>query len=313
MAASAYNQLAMTGQATRRPSTTTTTTTPVEAGRHIDCIRVIRLESHNEGGWHGTQEDQHEDETDDGHPGGSPRLHGGAGDRERGARSARRWTHRTKRTTVADETDRGARRRARQRRALETHPAREVGRVARRARRLSGPDARHAEPRRHPTVGRRGGAIPATVPGTEDDGRPGRLTLDFPGYWGERLRHISWEEWFRTFDDRHLVFLFPEHLKSGRPSNPSTSTIRSARRRSRSPRAGRSTHVRHVPGSPGSSGSPGGAGIGVNDEVIRAWRTARLRAVLRLATRGSRSSGSDCRPSARTSPAIGAARASTPS
>jgi hypothetical protein len=63
------------------------------------------------------------------------------------------------------------------------------------------------------------GAIPATVPGTEHDDRPGVLTFDFPGYGGERLRHISWDEWFRTFDERNLVFLFQEHLKNGRPSN----------------------------------------------------------------------------------------------
>jgi hypothetical protein len=63
------------------------------------------------------------------------------------------------------------------------------------------------------------GATPATVPGTEHDDRPGVLTFDFPGYGGERLRHISWDQWFRTFDERTLVFLFQEHLKNGRPSN----------------------------------------------------------------------------------------------
>jgi hypothetical protein len=63
------------------------------------------------------------------------------------------------------------------------------------------------------------GAEPATVPGTEHDGRPGVLTFDFPGYGGERLQHISWDEWFRVFDERNLVFLFQERLNNGRPSN----------------------------------------------------------------------------------------------
>jgi hypothetical protein len=62
-------------------------------------------------------------------------------------------------------------------------------------------------------------AQPATVPGTEHDGRPGVLTFDFPGYGGERLKHVSWDEWFRTFDERNLVYLFQERLNNGRPSN----------------------------------------------------------------------------------------------
>ena len=63
------------------------------------------------------------------------------------------------------------------------------------------------------------GAIPATVPGTEHDGHLGVLTFDFPGYGGERLQPVSWDEWFRTFDERDLVFVFQEQLKAGRQSN----------------------------------------------------------------------------------------------
>ena len=61
--------------------------------------------------------------------------------------------------------------------------------------------------------------VPATVPGTEHAGRPGVLTFDFPGSGGESLRHISWDEWFRVFGERNLVFLFQEHLKDRRPSH----------------------------------------------------------------------------------------------
>jgi hypothetical protein len=63
------------------------------------------------------------------------------------------------------------------------------------------------------------GAVPATVPGTEHDGHPGVLTFDFPGYGGQQLEHITWDEWFPTFDERNLVFVFQEHLKNRRPSN----------------------------------------------------------------------------------------------
>ena len=63
------------------------------------------------------------------------------------------------------------------------------------------------------------GAQPATVEGTEHDGRPGVLTFDFPGYGGENLKPISWDEWLQRFDERNLAFHFQEHLKDGRPSN----------------------------------------------------------------------------------------------
>jgi len=62
-------------------------------------------------------------------------------------------------------------------------------------------------------------AEPATVPGTEHDGRPGVLRFDFPDYGGERLEKISWDRWFETFDSRHLVFLFQEQTADGTQSN----------------------------------------------------------------------------------------------
>ncbi|WP_285566157.1 hypothetical protein [Actinoallomurus iriomotensis] len=63
------------------------------------------------------------------------------------------------------------------------------------------------------------GAKPVTVPGSDYGGRPGRLLFDFPGYGGEDLEEISWEDWFRTFDERKLNFLYQEHKKDGAPSN----------------------------------------------------------------------------------------------
>jgi hypothetical protein len=63
------------------------------------------------------------------------------------------------------------------------------------------------------------GAKPATVPGSDYGGRPGRLLFDFPGYGGEDLKEISWEDWFRTFDERGLNFLYQEHKKEGAQSN----------------------------------------------------------------------------------------------
>lgn len=63
------------------------------------------------------------------------------------------------------------------------------------------------------------GAQPATVPGTEHGDHLGVLRFDFPGYGGDRLEHVSWEEWFKTFDDRNLEFIYQEHKKDGSDSN----------------------------------------------------------------------------------------------
>jgi hypothetical protein len=62
-------------------------------------------------------------------------------------------------------------------------------------------------------------ATPATVPGTEHEGRPGVLRFDFPGYGGRSLEKIPWDDWFRTFDTRKLTFLFQEHKRDGAESN----------------------------------------------------------------------------------------------
>lgn len=62
-------------------------------------------------------------------------------------------------------------------------------------------------------------ARPATVPGTSHDGRPGVLRFDFPGYGGGDLEVLPWDDWFRSFDERELVFVFQEHKSDGAPSN----------------------------------------------------------------------------------------------
>ncbi|MGI5836975.1 MAG: hypothetical protein ACOX87_10900 [Chloroflexota bacterium] len=63
------------------------------------------------------------------------------------------------------------------------------------------------------------GAQPATVPGTEHEGRPGVLRFNFPGYGGQSLQLIDWEDWFRSFDERDLVFVYQEHQSGGNLSN----------------------------------------------------------------------------------------------
>ncbi len=57
----------------------------------------------------------------------------------------------------------------------------------------------------------------ATIPGADPE-RPRVLRFDFPNY-AEDLEPVSWDAWCAVFEHRQVVFLFQEHLKSGRVSN----------------------------------------------------------------------------------------------
>ncbi|WP_408058088.1 hypothetical protein [Verrucosispora sioxanthis] len=64
------------------------------------------------------------------------------------------------------------------------------------------------------------GARPATISGTEREGRAGVLTFNIPGYReSSRIREITWDEWFHTFDLRRLNLIYQEQMRDGRPSN----------------------------------------------------------------------------------------------
>src|SRR3954454_20986831 len=62
------------------------------------------------------------------------------------------------------------------------------------------------------------GATPATVEGTEHGDHLGVLRFDFGG-GSENLRHVSWDEWFNTFDARKLNFIYQEERSDGTQSN----------------------------------------------------------------------------------------------
>jgi hypothetical protein len=61
-------------------------------------------------------------------------------------------------------------------------------------------------------------AVPATVEGTEHGDHLGVLRFDFGGD-SENLRHVSWDDWFDTFDARTLNFIYQEQRKDGNQSN----------------------------------------------------------------------------------------------
>ena len=62
------------------------------------------------------------------------------------------------------------------------------------------------------------GGRPATVEGTEHGDHLGVLRFDFGG-GSDNLRHVSWDDWFATFDARRLNFIYQEETSDGTQSN----------------------------------------------------------------------------------------------
>ncbi len=64
------------------------------------------------------------------------------------------------------------------------------------------------------------GGVPASVKGTSDDGDdPGVLRIDFPVDGPDtNLEPISWDEWFRKFDEKNLAFIYEEKTADGKIS-----------------------------------------------------------------------------------------------
>ncbi len=64
------------------------------------------------------------------------------------------------------------------------------------------------------------GGHPATVTRSTKGGNPaGILRIDFPGFSGAgTLKKVSWDEWFKVFDERRLGFLHQDRTASGKQS-----------------------------------------------------------------------------------------------
>lgn len=62
-------------------------------------------------------------------------------------------------------------------------------------------------------------ATPACVKGTGSKNDPGMIRLDFPGYSGDSLEPISWDEWFKAFDDNKLALVYQDTTADGAKSN----------------------------------------------------------------------------------------------
>ncbi len=63
------------------------------------------------------------------------------------------------------------------------------------------------------------GGKPATVKRTGGKDEAGILRINFPGYSGEEsLEEISWDEFFRKFDEKKLAFLYQDKTSEGKES-----------------------------------------------------------------------------------------------
>lgn len=66
------------------------------------------------------------------------------------------------------------------------------------------------------------GGKPAAVRSTHGKDDPGIIRLEFPGAPNakdENLEEISWDEWFRKFDESGLAFLHEDKTADGQQSN----------------------------------------------------------------------------------------------
>ncbi len=156
------------------------------------------------------------------------------------------------------------------------------------------------------------GGEPAAVKrtrGGRGKGDPGIIRLDFPGYSGEgSLEHISWNDFFRKFDDNNLVFVYQDRTARGQQSNfnklisaesVNTDAIgndQNDRPRSsgRSTKAGRTTAARSRGSANSGSGSTsrrpsGSAGRG-RSSAAQASRRSGSKSGARRASQSSRSS-----------------------
>lgn len=64
------------------------------------------------------------------------------------------------------------------------------------------------------------GGKPACVRGTGDEGDVGMLRIDMPGYTGEdKLQEISWDDFFRKFEEKKLALVYEDKTADGKKSN----------------------------------------------------------------------------------------------
>ncbi len=63
------------------------------------------------------------------------------------------------------------------------------------------------------------GGRPSSVARTAGRNDAGLLRINFPGHGAEgSLQEVSWDEFFRKFDEKNLAFLYQDQTRDGRES-----------------------------------------------------------------------------------------------
>lgn len=63
------------------------------------------------------------------------------------------------------------------------------------------------------------GALPAIGFGAALEDGPGAPRLEFLDAGGQNLTQVSWDQFFKAFDERDLMFVYQETEKSGQKSH----------------------------------------------------------------------------------------------
>ena len=83
--------------------------------------------------------------------------------------------------------------------------------------------------------------------GTGNKNDPGLLRIDYPGFSGEEtLERISWEEFFKKFDEANLAFIYEDDPKSRFSKLVSLETVAERERKSAKKKSQRSRSKRQA-------------------------------------------------------------------
>jgi hypothetical protein len=136
------------------------------------------------------------------------------------------------------------------------------------------------------------GANPACVRGTGDDADIGILRLDFPGYSGQdSLQHITWDEWFRKFDERGLALLHQDSTARGQKSNFNKLISRDTARAKTEPSGKSSGRAERGRSTTRRSSSAGRRAASTTSKKRSAATSGRSRSSRTSSTRTGRSTG----------------------